>query len=173
MPDQAHWFAAEVQPHEPALRAYLRRKYPGLSDVDDVVQESFVKTLAARQGGKLTSIKGFLFRVAGNAAVSVFRRRKFISDTPVSAGGPQCVIVGDANVVEEVCTRDELQLVGEAIVALPERCREIVRLRVIEGRDYAAIGEQLGLSEATVRVQMSRGMKKCAEFLRERQRVTR
>jgi RNA polymerase sigma-70 factor (ECF subfamily) len=76
-------------------------------------------------------------------------------------------------VVEEVCTRDELQLVGEAIVALPDRCREVVRLRVVAGLDYAAIGKQLGLSEATVRVQMSRGMKKCAQFLRDRQKATR
>ena len=36
--DSARWFAEEVQPHEPALRAYLRGSFPKIDDVDDLVQ---------------------------------------------------------------------------------------------------------------------------------------
>ena len=38
--DQAQWFAAEVQPHEPELRAFLRRHFPTVQDIDDLVQEA-------------------------------------------------------------------------------------------------------------------------------------
>ena len=46
--DHARWFAEEVRPHEPALRAWLRRQYPNLADMDDVVQESYLQLLRAR-----------------------------------------------------------------------------------------------------------------------------
>ena len=166
--DQARWFAEELRPHEPALRAYLHRRYPGVSDVDDFVQESFLKALRARKAGRLTSVRGFLFQVAHNAAVSFFRKRKFISSTPVNELGELRVLESDANVVEAVCTRDELELVAATIVELPSRCHEIVRLRLLHGMDYREIAQRLSLSEATVRVQIARGMKKCSELLHSR-----
>lgn len=43
--ERVRWFANEVQPHEPALRAYLRNSFPVVRDVDDVVQGSGADTL--------------------------------------------------------------------------------------------------------------------------------
>ena len=40
--DQARWFAEEVDPHRGALRAYVQRAFPGVRDVDDVVQDSLL-----------------------------------------------------------------------------------------------------------------------------------
>ena len=44
----ARWFADEVKPHERSLRAYLRSVFPGFPDVDDLVQESYVRLIRAR-----------------------------------------------------------------------------------------------------------------------------
>jgi RNA polymerase sigma factor (sigma-70 family) len=165
---QARWFAEEVKPHESALRAYLHRRYPGMGEVDDVVQESFLKTFLAWQKGRLTSVRGFLFTVAGNVSVSVFRRRKFISATPVSELPALSVVEDDANVVEAVCSQEELDLVATAIADLPDRCRQVAVLRILHGRDCKAIAAELGVSEQTVRVQLARAMKKCSQFFQER-----
>jgi RNA polymerase sigma-70 factor (ECF subfamily) len=59
-----------------------------------------------------------------------------------------------------------LELVVEAIDRLPLRCRAIVRLAVLEGYQSGEIAARLCLSESTVRVQLARGVKKCAEFMR-------
>jgi len=37
-PDDARWFAAAVQPHDAALRGWLRTRFPALGDIDDIVQ---------------------------------------------------------------------------------------------------------------------------------------
>lgn len=166
--DHARWFAEEVQPHEPALRAYLRHKYPSVPDVDDVVQEAFAKVFAALKAGRLTSAKGLLFRVARNTVVSVFRKRKYISACAVSESAELGVLESDTDVAETVCSNDELELISEAIASLPARCRDVVMLRLMHGQDYRDIALELGLSESTVRVQVTRGMKKCTEFLRTR-----
>ena len=52
--DQARWFSEEVDPHRSASRAYVQRAFPGVRDVDDVVQDSLLRiwtTRASRQIG--------------------------------------------------------------------------------------------------------------------------
>lgn len=170
--DEARWFDEHVQSHGPALRSFLQRRFPSLSEVDDVVQDSLLKTLDAGRQGRLVSVKGFLFRVAINSTLSLFRRRKYLSPTPVNELPALSVVDEHTDVVETVCTRDELALVAAAVAQLPERCRQIVTLRVLHGLDYPAIAERLGLSVSTVRVQVARGMIKCAQFVQRRGGVT-
>jgi RNA polymerase sigma-70 factor (ECF subfamily) len=159
--------------HESALRAYLRRKFPTFCDVDDVVQESLLKTFLVWQKGGLTSSKGFLFTVANNVVVSLFRKRKYISDTTVNDLPPLRVPVDDIDVFEAVCRIDELALISEAIASLPPRCRQVLVLRLLRGRECTDIAKELFIAEQTVRVLLARGMKKCSEFLRERAKAPR
>lgn len=51
--------------------------------------------------------------------------------------------------------------------SLPARCREIFILRKIKGLSQKEIARELGLSEPNVQVQASRGLRRCAESLRE------
>lgn len=164
----ARWFAEEVRPHEPALRDYLRKKFPTVSDVDDVVQESYLRAFLAWRKGRLTSVRGFLFTVASNFTVSLFRRRKYLSPVPVAEAGPIGAIDDGTDVPETICTREEMALVADAIAALPGRCRQVAVLRLLQGRDYADVAARLGISEQTVRVQVARAMRKCGQYLHER-----
>ena len=75
------WFAEEVQPHEPALRAYLLRSFPSLADIDDLVQEAYARLVRARNAGKVSEARPYLFAMARNMACDVFRRSKIISFT--------------------------------------------------------------------------------------------
>ncbi len=46
--NESKWFAEDVKPYEPALRAYLLKRFPSLPDHDDVVQETYTRLLRAR-----------------------------------------------------------------------------------------------------------------------------
>lgn len=166
--DQARWFAEEVQPHEPLLRAYLQKQFPALSDVDDVVQESHLRLLKAREKGRIESAKAYLFAIARNVALGAFRRNRKITEIAVNEIAGWGILEADTNVVEAASLQQEVSLAAEAIDGLPGRCREIVVLRALQGLSHKEIAARLGLSEQTVRVQVARGMKKCAQFLRER-----
>ena len=56
--DQARWFAEEVQPHDAQLRAYLRGAFPTACDVDDVMQESYLRVWRVRATGPISSARG-------------------------------------------------------------------------------------------------------------------
>ncbi len=162
------WFAEEVLPHEPLLRAYLQKHFPALSDLDDIVQEAHLRLLRAGERGAIASGKAYLFAVARNVAIDAIRKNRRVSPLRVNELPPWCVLEESADAAETASVRQEICLAAEAIDALPPRCREIVVLRGVRGLPYREISQRLGVSEQTVRVQMARGMKKCAEFLRER-----
>jgi RNA polymerase sigma-70 factor (ECF subfamily) len=167
-PSPARWCVEEVQPHELALRGWLCGRYSAATDVDDIVQESYLRLLRARKTRKITCVRAYLFGIAHHVAMELFRRRRLFSTIPVNDLPAPRTIAASSDVVEAISIQEELALAAEAMKALPERCREIVVLRSLHGCTYQEIAARLGLAEETVRVQMARGVKKCAQFLRER-----
>lgn len=166
--DDLTWFKTEVQPHETALRQFLRRRVIREADVDDVVQESFIKMLRARSLGPMRSAKAFLFTVARNTASNIFRKEKIFSPVPVDELPEWRVLDGEQDVLHAVNQSLQYELLGEAIASLPERCRRIFLLRVSDGLAYPEIASKLGVAESTVRTQMARALAKCARLLQEK-----
>lgn len=167
VPDQTRWFVEEVQPHEVALRGYLRTQFPSV-ETDDVVQESYLKLLKAKPAAKIASVKAYLFTIARNTASNVFRKQKIFSPVPVSELPDWRVLDGGQNVVAQVNTQFQDLLIADAIAGLPARRREIFLLRVADGLSHAAIARRLRVSESTVRTQIARALEKCAHLIRER-----
>lgn len=167
-PDDARWFAAEVQPHDAALRAWLRARFPALGDVDDVVQETYTRVLQIRARDPLRAhaVKPLLFTTARNLALDELRRRQIVPMYALPDDSDTAVFVDDApGVGETVSRRQELALLAEAIQALPLRCRQILTLRKIYGLPQKEIARQLGISEHTVEAQVGIGMHRCADYL--------
>lgn len=166
--DPAQWFAQEVHPHEPSLRAYLRGSFPGVRDVDDIVQESYLRTWRARAAQPIRSARAFLFRVARHVALDLVRREQSgpfiavgdLAALPVADHGP-----GAAATVDR---QEKIRLLADAVEALPRRCREIVILRKIQLIPQKEVAARLGLAEKTVEAQLARGLARCEDFLRAR-----
>lgn len=166
--DDARWFAAEVQPHDAALRGWLRRRYPDLGDVDDVMQETYSRVLRLRARDPLRghAVKPLLFTTARNLALDVLRRRQNVPMYSLPDDANSAVFADEGpGVGEMVSRRQELALLAEAIQALPERCRQILTLRKIYGLPQKEIARQLGISEHTVEAQVGIGMHRCADYL--------
>jgi RNA polymerase sigma factor (sigma-70 family) len=165
--DQARWFAEEVQTHERSLRSYVREAFPALRDVDDVVQESYLRIWRARLARPVASSKAFLFTIARHVAIDLIRRTR---RSPINA----LVEVADLHVresrpsVTEVLTEQEkVDLLGRAISALPPRCREIILLHKIEGYSQRVVAARLALTEKTVENQVALGVARCEKFFRK------
>ena len=166
--DQLRWFADEVHPHDAQLKAYLRGSFPAVRDVDDVVQESYLRIWKARAAEPIQSAKAFLFQVARHLALDFVRRERNSPIERTSDLGALHVVDTKPGVVETIGRAEKIRLLADAIDALPSRCREIFilrRLKCIPQKDVAA---RLGLSERTVEVQVLRGLRKCEDYLRAR-----
>jgi RNA polymerase sigma-70 factor (ECF subfamily) len=166
--ENTRWFAEEVQPHEPSLRSYLRAVFPSFPDVDDLVQESYARLIRARETGRVGYAKAFLFTTARNAALDFFRRRKVVSIEAVADLSALSVIEDTPDASEAVNKQQELELLSAAVRGLPERCRQVMMLRHLDGLAYKEIAERLEISPETVKVHMIKGVKDCTRFFRQR-----
>ena len=161
--DNSKWFTAERAPHEQALRAYLR----GLvnpSEIDDIVQETYVRLLRARDRGDIVSPRGLLFATARNAARDLFRRRTTANTISVADVADSRVIDNAPNAAENASRHQETDLLAAAIAELPPRCREILVLRKFENLSHREIAQKLGISEHTVESQLTKGLHRCVKF---------
>ena len=166
--EQARWFSEHVHPHEHALRAYLSRRFPSLPDHDDLVQETYVRTLRAHEGGRVPCARAFLFTTARNAAIDLFRRRRGNAHEEISEFSALPLLDEAPGLAEAAEREQRLEVLLEAILALPERCRQVMMLRHLDGLAYKEIAERLGISPETVKVHMIKGVKDCTRFFRQR-----
>lgn len=164
-PDFERWFAEEVQVHEGALRAWLRSSFPSLSDLDDIVQESYLRLWRAHGKGEVHSPRAFLFATARNAALDLFRRRQVVRMEQVEDSARLSVLEEGPGVVDTVSKKQEIALLTQAIQNLPDRCRQVLTLRKIYGLTQKEIAARLGIAEHTVEVQVANGMRRCADYL--------
>lgn len=166
--EQARWFYEEVHPHEPALRAYLQVRFPTLADHDDLVQETYVRLLRAKSTGGVRYPKAFIFTAARNVAFDLFRRRRA---NPIEFGNYQAELVAldpQPGADEALDQHYELEVLAEAVRALPDRCRQVIMLRYLDGLAYKEIAEQLNISPETVKVHLAKGIRRCAAIFSER-----
>lgn len=138
----------------------LYRRYAGMvyaialgsldpASADDVVQEVFLRALRNLQ--RLRSPEafgGWLATIARNTVRSVFRTRALdVADAPEPAIEPQYGAQLDARAALD------------AIRALPRAYRETLMMRLVQGLTGPEIAERTGLTPASVRVNLHRGMK--------------
>lgn len=165
-PESDPWFAAELQTHAADVEAWLRRRFPALSDPENLTQESLVRVWQVRQTrGQVAAPRALLFTTARNLAIDELRRRQIVTFEPVAEMADLPVYVDEPTAAEQTAHHQELELLTQAIQSLPDRCRQVLTLRKIYGMSQKEIAAELGIAEHTVEVQVANGMRRCALFL--------
>lgn len=166
--DGDDWFKTRVQPHEAMLRAWLAQGFGPRLAIDDVVQEAFLRVLRARATGELQSPKAFLFAAARNLALDQLRRHHISRTDSLVEADYSNVLDDRESIPDHVAHNQELALLTEAIQSLPDRCRQVMTLRIVYGLSQRVIGEKLGISDRTVAAQLAIGAMKCTHYVLRR-----
>ncbi|MBE7539917.1 MAG: RNA polymerase sigma factor [Opitutaceae bacterium] len=166
--EDQRWFAQKILPHAGQLRAYLRNTFPGVRDVDDIMQESYLRVWRTRGDQSIQSPKAFLFRVARNLALDILRRgrRSPVETKETLADLP--VLDRARNGVEQLGDSEQLGHLAEAVASLSPRSRELIVLCQIQGLTHREAALRLGLSLKTVDEHILRGLRRLGQELRRR-----
>jgi RNA polymerase sigma factor (sigma-70 family) len=166
--EQYRWFTTEVQPNEPALRSYLRARFPSLPDVDDIIQETYRRLFREHAAGRVRYARAFMFTAARNVALDFFRHHRVAETTAVTHLNSTDVLEEQLNAADAAVRQQELELLAEAVRALPQRCRQVILLRYMKNYSYKEIASALGISTETVKTHMAKGLERCTAFFEER-----
>ncbi len=165
-PTVNQWYEERLVPHEAMLRAWLRSRFEREQEIDDIVQEAYMRVLQARETTEINSPKAFLFATARNVALGKVRKRASSGEFSLGDLDELGILDEDADVSEAVARSEELEFLTRAVQSLPVRCRQVVTLRKIYGMSQKDIAKELGISEKTVEAQSAIGMKKMTRFFR-------
>ena len=133
---------------------------------EDVTQNVFITVLKSM--GEISALpdaqlKGWLYRVAVNAALDTKRRmaHEVLSDEPVGAEVPDT-----GGTPEDEAEKNQLRnAVREALACMEEVYREPLMMYYYSELSVKEIAEALDVSEGTVKSRMSRGRKILAKHL--------
>ncbi len=164
---EADWFSEDILPHETDLRNWLSRRYPTLSDIDDVIQETFFKLLRAYNTGPLVNPRAYLFVTAKNLVMSRFRHQRYEKPNENAPVANMDIVSEMKSPLEETISNDEVSHLVEAIEQLPERCCQVITMRKIYGFSQLEVSRKLGISVNTVQNQTALGVRKVGEYFRK------
>lgn len=152
--------AAHILPHEPGMRAWLRRTtQTSDSDIDDIVQETYAILAKLERVEAIRDPRTYALQVAKSVFLQGLRRNKIVaigSIADLAALGEH----DDAPSPEQhVHGQRELRRVEAAIGDMPTQVRKVFWLRRVEGLSQRETANRLGLAEHTVEKYSAKGMK--------------
>jgi RNA polymerase sigma factor (sigma-70 family) len=166
-PSRTALFDRFVSEQREALLRFLRRLTACEADAEDIAQESFLGLVRYRESEPVEAWRPLLFRIALNAFNDRRRRNSvrpeagWISLSEAQVGE---VASADAPHEQRIADQQELALVRDTILRLPERCRQIYLLNRIEGMSYSEIARHCAISVKAVEKQITKAL----AVLRER-----
>ena len=157
MSEQDRFLAEAIERDEPKLRSFIRRRVLDAADAEDVLQDVFYELIQAyRMMKPAEQVTAWLYRVARNRIVDLFRRRKTVSlNEPTSADmdAPSLEdLLPSADAGPEAVYARELlfDAVDEALEELPENQREVFIAHEFLGRSFKELSEESGVSVNTL-----------------------
>jgi len=160
--------------YKPILRSLIRKRIDNEDDIEDMMQETFIKVYNAIDSFKFEySFYSWINRIASNHCIDFLRKKRFnmISlDQPLGNDDDENYLeLGDDSYIPEkyILGDERTELLLEAINQLPDNYKEIIRLRHEEELDYKEIADKLDIPLGTVKAHLFRARKLLYEYLKK------
>lgn len=162
-----------------SIRSKLARAVTGIvppSDIEDIVQETYVRVCQAEKRATIKAPRSFLYKTARNLALDHIKRAESrlatsVEDDPNSGFGE--AQIGCDETLDCVSSREEFSTFCDAVRRLPVQCRRAFVLKKVYGYTQKEISKELGISESTVEKHIATGIKRCTYFMMQQGQKTK
>ncbi len=152
-----------VEKYERALFFHILKMVKNREQVEDLVQESFVKAFDNLNSYSTNyAFSTWLYRIATNHTIDYLRKKKLQTlsiDEPVKTrdGNMQMQLEDETAETDRRIIRSQRQeIVQNAIEDLPEKYRKVIEMRHMEEKSYQEIADILDLPLGTVKAHIFR-----------------
>lgn len=149
--------AAPVAQDVSALRAFISRRTRLRHEVDDLLQECYIRLLTAQRNGTVDQPRSYLFRTAKNLLIDRLRRQSASPIDVTSKPPDELELASAAPTPEDAAIDACMQRAFEAALAeLPESTRRVFYLVRFGGLTSSEAAERLGVSTRMVQKHLKR-----------------
>lgn len=147
--------------YEKGLNLYAFFKVRNRAISEDLVQDTFIKTWGYLvKGGKIDTMKAFLYHILNNLIVDEYRKHKTVSLNLLFEKGFEPVAARTGQLFNVLDGKAALLLIQR----LPEKYQKVMRLRYVQELSLQEISLITGQSKNTVAVQVHRGLEKLKQL---------
>lgn len=161
------WVSSQVMPHEPAVRAWLKRSMVSGEDADDLIQEAYASLASLDAFEQIVRPDGYFFQIVRNLLTDQIRRARIVRIESVAEMDTLKAPSDDPSPERVTAAKRELEMVQRVIAGLPDRCRRIFEMRKIQGLSQREIADRLKVSESIVENDGVKGMRLIMQAMRE------
>ena len=165
-----------VAKYRGALTRHVGQMTRDKAAVDDLVQDAFVKAFRSLQSySPAYAFSTWLYRIATNHTIDFLRKKKLPTtsiDAPLrGTDGDLTLDIPDTTYRPDraVTSSQRVQILRDAIDALPEKYRRVIVMRHEEDMAYEEIATELELPLGTVKAHIFRARALLNKALRHRQ----
>lgn len=147
------------------LKRFLTRFLSSSQDIEDVVQESYLKALSAEKKHEINSPKAFLFRIARNEALKELQKKsRRITDYLDELDIPEAA-TSDTYIEDSSIAKERFGLFCQSALEMTPRCRKAFLMCKVYGFSYKEIASHLGISVSGVEKHVARGLEICNAYV--------
>ena len=164
-----------VDKYQRALYFHILKLVRNRDVVDDLVQEAFLKAFDSLESyNRQYAFSTWIYRIATNNSIDYLRKKKLSTlsiDEPVQGkdGEMHMELADDsADTDREIIVKQRRSMVRDAVEALPEKYRIVVRMRHMQEMSYEEIAEELALPLGTVKAHIFRARELLNKHLKDR-----
>lgn len=123
------------------------------TETEDVVQNSFIKIFRyLKNYNGEGNFEGWMKRIAINESLDVLRKKKKLKWVSMEEYPQNLMVPPDETIQNEI----SMQSIHQAIKKLPDGCRIVFNLYLMEGYSHKEVAEILNISESTSKTQYKR-----------------
>jgi RNA polymerase sigma-70 factor (ECF subfamily) len=168
MADRHEWFLNQIFRHRADLQRYLQRFTSDAEDIEDLIQETYLRVYSLPDYETVDSPKAYLFTTARNLAIERARRNRDQATDSVADFEPLSLASLGSAVDAQVDARRRFESFCLAVDSLPPVCRRAFVLRKVYQLSHSEIAEVLGIAQSTIEKHVVKGLIRCRDYLRER-----
>jgi RNA polymerase sigma factor (sigma-70 family) len=158
--------AGAVEAHYEELKAFVVRRVGCPALAADIVQDVWLKAAATQPAEPVRNARAYLYRLAGNLAVDRLRAEIGHTRHVLTGALPEWIPSAAPPADLVLQSQQELGILRDAVLELPERCRAVFLLYKGQGMTMRQVATALGISEKTVEKHIAKAMVHCRNRLR-------
>ena len=150
-----------------SLMRFASRYFRCPQEIEDVVQDAFVRVIEAQHKRDIESPKAYLYRTTRNLALNQLDRSAFkltdaLNDMILGSEAMQTLSLED-----QFETQQKFELFCRAVRQLPLKCQRVYILRRVYGFSQVEVAERMGISVKTVEAHLTKAIIRCTDYMDE------
>ena len=148
---------ALIDEHYPSLLAFVRGRLQLRHEAEDIVQETWMRSISAIASGTVLNVRAYLHRVARNL-ITDHGKEQHLAGERIDETILHVIPDPKVDIERQLLASDELRRIDAALNSMSSRSRTVFVLARVEGLSYAEIGRKLNISRQTVHEHMMRAL---------------